>query len=168
MEGNATIPTPSDHDAHYAPRCICCGEILGDKIGGEVKHCGEWGDACEACYAMLKQHEAGDMKSGIELIAEERERQISREGWTAEHDSRYQSGELNDAAICYASAVAEMQRGNASLGLIKLHINDYSSVPWPWEDEWWKPSDDPKRNLIKAGALIAAEIDRLQRLEETK
>jgi hypothetical protein len=35
---------------------------------------------------------------------------------------------------------------------------------WPWDQDWWKPSPDPIRNLVKAGALIAAEIDRLQRL----
>jgi hypothetical protein len=35
---------------------------------------------------------------------------------------------------------------------------------WPWDYDWWKPSDDPIRNLTKAGALIAAEIDRLNRL----
>lgn len=37
------------------------------------------------------------------------------------------------------------------------------SSDWPWHSSWWKPSDDPIRNLVKAGALIAAEIDRLQR-----
>lgn len=32
----------------------------------------------------------------------------------------------------------------------------------PWDNEWWKPSpDDRKRELVKAGALIAAAIDRL-------
>ena len=34
---------------------------------------------------------------------------------------------------------------------------------WPWGSEYWKPSEDPVRNLVKAGALIAAEIDRLNR-----
>jgi len=34
---------------------------------------------------------------------------------------------------------------------------------WPWGSEWWKPSKDPIRDLVKAGALIAAEIDRLQK-----
>jgi len=33
---------------------------------------------------------------------------------------------------------------------------------WPWGKEWWKPSDR-RRDLVKAGALIAAEIDRLDR-----
>jgi hypothetical protein len=46
--------------------------------------------------------------------------------------------------------------------------NDDGSVrpprfDWPWDASWWKPSNDPVRNLVKAGALIAAEIDRLQR-----
>ena len=36
---------------------------------------------------------------------------------------------------------------------------------WPWAKKWWKPSDDPVRNLVKAGALIAAEIDRLESLK---
>jgi hypothetical protein len=37
---------------------------------------------------------------------------------------------------------------------------------WPWDEKWWKPSTNPIRNLVKAGALIAAEIDRLQRVTE--
>jgi hypothetical protein len=40
---------------------------------------------------------------------------------------------------------------------------------WPWDREWWKPTPNNRiRELAKAGALIAAEIDRLQRLEERK
>lgn len=34
---------------------------------------------------------------------------------------------------------------------------------WPWAPEWWKPSNDPVANLVRAGALIAAELDRLAR-----
>lgn len=40
---------------------------------------------------------------------------------------------------------------------------DGSPREWPWDASWWKPSPDPIANLVKAGALIAAEIDRLQR-----
>ena len=83
------------------------------------------------------------MKSGIELIAKERQRQIEAEGWTPEHDDQHVHGELADAAACYV---------------------DGNPVGWPWDEKWWKPSSDPIRNLAKAGALIAAEIDRLQRL----
>lgn len=43
------------------------------------------------------------MKSGIEIIAEERKRQIEVEGWTLEHDDEHRCGELSDAAVCYAT-----------------------------------------------------------------
>lgn len=92
------------------------------------------------------------MATGIELIAKERQRQIEVEGWTAEHDKDHDAEELLDAAICYAKAGSEGE--------------DVDKIPqhnrWPWDREWWKPSEDRVRNLTKAGALIAAEIDRLQ------
>ena len=85
--------------------------------------------------------------TGIELIAAERERQVSVKGWTLEHDDEHTYGELVDAAICYAQCESYANTSNI----------------FPWEKEFWKPSDDPIRNLSKAGALIAAEIDRLRR-----
>lgn len=91
--------------------------------------------------------------SGIELIAAERERQVSQEGWTADHDDEHADGELSHAAVCYCFANAFRDPGSAPL----------NGIYWPWDPEWWRPSDDLIRNLVKAGALIAAEIDRLQR-----
>ena len=89
------------------------------------------------------------MKTGTELIAAERERQITEEGRNL--DWIHEKGELLDAAVCYAEAV---------------QMNDHRMYEdWPWAECWWKPSDDPIRNLVKAGALIAAEIDRLQILK---
>ena len=105
------------------------------------------------------------MKSGTELIAAERTRQITKEGWTRSHDDQHASGEMNDAAISYAMAAAKQARGNGGAEYLKS-LQSAAMVPWPWEAEWWKPDDDPIRNLVKAGALIAAEIDRLQRLPE--
>lgn len=100
------------------------------------------------------------MKTGIELIAEERAAQVSREGWTPEHDDEHASGELSCAAACYISLVAsQLGEGCDSDGDSAAVVPD----GWPWDDEWWKPKDDPMRNLVRAGALIAAEIDRLQR-----
>lgn len=91
--------------------------------------------------------------SGVQLIADERRRQINVEGWTAEHDDEHTKGELIIASICYAiqpTLPDEIKKsGTPSI--------------WPWEDAWWKPSEDPIRNLVKAGALLAAEIDRRQR-----
>jgi hypothetical protein len=89
------------------------------------------------------------MTIGTDFIAVERQRQIEVEGWTPEHDAEHVNGELAQAASCYA--------------LIAAHgTESYADDQWPWHSVWWKPSNDPIRNLVKAGALIAAEIDRLE------
>ncbi len=100
------------------------------------------------------------MKTGIEIISAERERQMAPvahwenptgEGWTAEHDDSHTNGELLRAAICYL--LHETYEAECCAGM------------WPWSVSWWNPSQDKIRNMAKAGALIAAEIDRLQRKE---
>lgn len=99
--------------------------------------------------------------TGAELIAQERERQMSVEGWDARHDTGHLKAELTQAAICYAADVAakyETPKWRDELRSLAIHF-------WPWDKQWWKPTpDDAIRQLTKAGALIAAEIDRLQRL----
>lgn len=97
--------------------------------------------------------------SGVDLIAAERQRQIEVEGWTPVHDDEHSYCELSQAAKTYISAAQMAARGD-NPARVNLHaINTF----WPWSSDWWKPSDDPIRNLVKAGALIAAEIDRLER-----
>lgn len=88
--------------------------------------------------------------NGAQLIAQERRRQVRVEGWKSEHDDLHRRGELGRAARCYARPTVKAD----------------SDVPaeWPWETEWWKPSNDKVKNLIRSGALIAAEIDRIRRL----
>lgn len=93
--------------------------------------------------------------TGDEMIAAERRRQIEAEGWTPEHDDAHDRQEMAHAARCYT--VEAIRRLNYP------GRHRHPLMEWPWEQEWWKPSDDPIRNLVKAGALIAAEIDRLQR-----
>jgi hypothetical protein len=96
--------------------------------------------------------------TGIELIAEERGRQVAAEGYTPEHDDGHLQAELANGAIAYALAASEqVWRCTEELDLSMAW--EY----WPWGGESWKPSPDPVRNLVKAGALIAAEIDRIQR-----
>lgn len=90
--------------------------------------------------------------NGSELIAKERTRQIEEEAYTARHDAGH-AEELAAAGAAYANP-------------IEFHVidPDKPSVPigWPWDAEWWKPTpDDRIRELVKAGALIAAAIDSL-------
>lgn len=97
------------------------------------------------------------MKTGIDLIAEERQRQVEVEGWTKEHDAEHKNGELAKAAICYADPNVYYHQENR---LFRFRIPNKF---WPkqWDIYWFKPTDRI-RDLVKAGALIAAEIDRLQ------
>lgn len=95
--------------------------------------------------------------TGIDLIAAERQRQIDVEGWTPAHDDHHREGEMTRSAICYADYAIGRVLGAPHLAHLPTR--------WPWSADWWKPSVDPVRNLVKAGALIAAEIDRLRRLE---
>lgn len=88
------------------------------------------------------------MSKALDDIAAERQRQIESEGWTPEHDDTHADGGYNNepplpqAAACYA------------LG---------KRFCWPWDEEYWKPGTDRRRQLVKAGALIVAEIERLDR-----
>lgn len=95
---------------------------------------------------------------GVELIRIERFRQMLEEGWSPEHDDRHRKYEMTLAAMSYAAVVASPDEWAAENGTEPQPLHD-----WPWAKKWWKPCDDPVRNLVKAGALICAEIDRLQR-----
>ncbi|MEX0517076.1 hypothetical protein AB3X26_10920 [Raoultella planticola] len=81
-------------------------------------------------------------------VLAERQRQVTAEGWTAERDDSYQNSELADAAACYA---------------IHAHNQGFSTpAHWPWSPTWWKQTNS-RRDLVKAGALILAEIERIDR-----
>jgi hypothetical protein len=106
------------------------------------------------------------MKNGIDLISEERLRQISVEGWTQQHDDQHTDNSLAKAAACYAmpKETREMYQS-----LSKVH--GWFPRWWPesWDLKFWKPTPKNRiRELVKAGALIAAEIDRLKRLPTKK
>jgi hypothetical protein len=97
------------------------------------------------------------MKSGAELIAEERARQIAAEGWTAEHDDMHSHGELSAAADAYRIYTDKLLEFGDKLPPC------FIPKQWPWERQWWKPSKDPVRNLVKAGALYQAQADYCRR-----
>ncbi|UYW25733.1 DUF551 domain-containing protein [Methylorubrum extorquens] len=89
-------------------------------------------------------------------VLAERRRQVTAEGWSPEHDDTHSRGEMAQAAACYALPQAQRHcldtRDNRP---ILTHL-------WPWDQAWWKPGDR-RRELVKAGALILAEIERLDR-----
>lgn len=96
--------------------------------------------------------------SGADLITDERLRQIYEEGWTAENDAGYVNLELVKAAKCYLEP-----HDSRFLSEVKNSRGEKVPFGWPWHPHWWKPSPDTRlRELMKAGALIAAEIDRIR------
>lgn len=119
---------------------------------------------------------------GVELIATERQRQIEEEDWTPEHDDEHTDGSLALAAICYAAPTTIL----VPYGQLPTFM--YYD-PWPdsWDGMWDKRTrygssrDEPDDGVLpkpetysyherldlltKAGALIAAEIDRLVRAQ---
>ena len=120
--------------------------------------------------------EAMNTQTGIELIAAERQRQITVEGYDAAHDAAHIHGEIAKAAACYADFACPTEERIKQLPLQRGLADPETFYPlrvqvpvnWPWATEYWKPSPESRiRELVKAGALIAAEIDRLQRLGGT-
>ena len=123
-------------------------------IYGHTRRTGKY-DEYEAFVKGAQFAQKEDFKS-IELIKSERERQVLQEGYTNEHDDCETSNQLSNAAIVYACAE---------------QLRDQVANFWQWDVKYWKPSSEDTidgriRNLTKAGALICAEIDRLERLKK--
>lgn len=89
----------------------------------------------------------------------ERHRQIAEEGWTPEHDDQHEVGMLAAAGSAYALYVADelhpQSQGNGGFA-------DTPPLFWPFDPIWWKPGEH-RRSLVKAAALILAEIERYDR-----
>lgn len=93
-------------------------------------------------------------------IADERLRQIEGEGFTREHDDNHDPGELAAAGAAYAV--------NASDELHPFSQGDgqrRAPPSWPWDIGWWRPKN-PRRDLVRAAALLVAEIERIDRAAE--
>ena len=82
---------------------------------------------------------------GIELIEKERNKQIEKYGYTPEHDSAYKNKELMFGALAYLTAA--------------LYGSFVGVEEWPWDVEYFH-STSPNEDLAKAGAFIAAELER--------
>lgn len=103
-----------------------------------------------AADAYQRQRE-GLEGTAIQDVRVERARQIAEEGWTPEHDDAHDDGVLARAGACYAMDA-----------LSDWHVE--APGEWPFDSQWWKPTT-ARRDLVKAAALIVAEIERLDRQE---
>lgn len=104
--------------------------------------------ATDAFLAEVRAQGVKSLSNAVQSVIAERQRHQSAEGWTPEHDDQYSKSQLLWASSCYVL--------NA--------IHPFNRIPfgWPWTPEWWKPTN-PRRDLVKAGALILAEIERIDR-----
>ncbi|WP_414617247.1 hypothetical protein [Yersinia intermedia] len=145
------------------PLSVNVSELEATYIGDIRLHMAaisNWKLRAETAEAALSAANERTLAPVILEIANERLRQISVEGWTPEHDDQHSSGELAGAAGYYAKHV------NARQWCFKNNPDDYQCEPepsgWPWAAEWWKPKN-PRSDLIRAAALIVAELERLDR-----
>jgi hypothetical protein len=96
-------------------------------------------------------------------VLDERDRQQTAEGWSLLDDDQLQMGQLADAAACYAveaSSIANTRTGDCP-------VEGWAPEKWPFAAARWKPAG-ARRCLVKAGALVLAEIERLDRYEQEK
>ncbi len=110
----------------------------------------------EACKALIS---GIDSAAALDILTE-RERQKSQEGWTVAHDDEHTDGSLALAAACYAHGKPHF-RMPSNKPRDENFLNTHANI-WPWHLLWWKPKDR-RRDLVRAGALILAEIERLDR-----
>ena len=80
----------------------------------------------------------------MELFREELLRQRGEKGYTPDHDEHHVIGELSAASYAYEAYGDERNPPNL----------------WPWRVDDWRPKGT-RENLIRAGALLLAERDRI-------
>lgn len=113
-------------------------EGVRDRIVAQIPHL-EKGRAENTCASVVT-------KAVVDCLAE-RHGQQTREGFSLAHDDQHTQNELPKAAISYLLAVTR-----------SFKALDW----WPWDRKWFKPGTD-RRNLVKAVALLLAEIERIDR-----
>jgi len=114
----------------------------------------------------LVPSEGVEVSQAAKDVLEERRQQLTREGWSHKHDDKYTEGELVRGAVSYALNAIGQPDYVEALELIDGHAKAHRQVlvprHWPWSRRWWKPKD-PRADLVRANALLVAEIERLDR-----
>lgn len=97
----------------------------------------------------MPEEDAVSLNSAARDVIAERQRQVSAEGYSLHRDDLYVNGELAEAAATYANLAGKPT---------------WMSTSWPWGQATFKPSADRRRDMVKAAALLLAEIERLDRV----
>lgn len=101
-------------------------------------------------------------------VLAERGRQVDVEGWTADHDDTHDKGEMTAAALNYAAAAVITTCLNGERYKAGPPLDSMGwAIGWRWARHWWKPGT-ARRMLVKAAALLIAEIERLDRAAARK
>lgn len=109
-----------------------------------------------------------DLTKALSDVIAERARQVVAEHFVAAHDDHHVRGELAKAAAAYtvhSIVIADLRaRGMDAASIEQVAAQGGLPKFWPWQRSWWKPTTQ-RRNLVKAAALLVAEIERLDRAE---
>lgn len=126
-----------------------------------------------AARAVQAADPEGDIARVIGDVQRERLRQISVEGWSLEHDDEHRGGELACAAAVYAllgglsgaprgDVLREVSESLAQRRYPRLTAGVIVRALWPFSWHWFRPRE-PRRDLVRAAALLVAEIERRDR-----
>ncbi len=157
-----TVTDWIEHDGKWRPESLGLDELVYLKTrkqelkipypAGKVKGWMNTGGDMDVMAYKLASPQASTVTAAAADVLAERKRQVTTEGWTPEHDDQHVNFEMAIAGGLYAiSAVDSYHK-----------LRNSAPSAWPWDRKWWKP-DGPRRDLVKAGALILAEIERLDR-----
>jgi hypothetical protein len=98
-----------------------------------------------------------NISSSVADVLAERRRQIKVEGWTPEHDDLH-----SDRVLAKAAAVYALNAAQPPVMHFDAELQETIPENWPWSGVYWKPRG-PRHDLVRAGALILAEIERIDR-----
>lgn len=100
-------------------------------------------------------------RRALDAVLAERTRQVVEEGWLPSHDDQHDLGQLGLAAALYAIPYEAKIAGVPLCDqdtFIGLHMTLEIGCGWHL-----KPEPDRRKRLVKAAALLLAEIERLDR-----
>ncbi|MGO6998981.1 hypothetical protein [Rhizobium leguminosarum] len=154
LDGPLKDWTPAESPAEIIPDLY---NMLEESLACHRQACGE-------TKALAAELETRKVSQALLDVAAERRRQMEVEGWTPEHDDQHTDASMALAAGSYCESAARptilARKPGGAFAIPKL---------WPqsWSRDWWKPKS-PREDLVRAAALIVAEIERIDRAAATE